>query len=188
MKIYLVLIIFINTLFASENTLIVYLTRTENTKQVAYLIKDITKGDIAQIKTVQTYPEDYKKMVAQANFERENNIKPLLEKLEVDVSNYDNIFIGFPIWGMDLPSPIKSFLAEYDLSNKTIIPFATHGGYGVGKSFETLVKLLPKSSKVKSGFSIRGGLERDGKILMIKDEKETKARAEVHKWLKSIGY
>ena len=86
---------------------------------------------------------------------------------------------------MKLPPPMKSFLKQYDLSGKTVIPFNTNAGYGVGTSFET-VKELCKTSKVLEGFTMKGGVERDGVYFVIKDEKRKEADTKVKQWLQTI--
>lgn len=88
-------------------------------------------------------------------------------------------------WGMQLPPPIKSFLNENDLSGKTVAPFNTSAGYGVGSSFETVKKLCANSTVVE-GFSIQGGIERDGQYLVIKGQKANEAESKVKKWLQTI--
>ena len=87
---------------------------------------------------------------------------------------------------MQLPPPMKSFLNQYDLSGKTVVPFNTNAGYGVGSSFDTVKKLCPKS-KVLDGFSTKGGVERDGIYFVMEGEKGKQARDEVKKWLKKIN-
>ena len=81
--------------------------------------------------------------------------------------------------------PMKTFLKQYDLSGKTIIPFNTNAGYGVGSGFATVKELCP-GSKVLEGFEMKGGVERDGIKLVIKDEKKKEAEANVKKWLLKI--
>jgi hypothetical protein len=73
---------------------------------------------------------------------------------------------------------MKTFLNQHNLNGKTVVPFNTNAGYGVGTSFETLKSLCPKS-RVLEGFSMEGGIERDGKYLVIKGEKRKEANAEV---------
>jgi flavodoxin len=102
------------------------------------------------------------------------------------IQHYDMVFIGFPTWGMKLPPPVKSFLKQYDLSGKTVIPFNTNAGYGVGSSFET-VKELCSNSKVLEGFEMKGGIERDGVIFVIKDEVAEEAQSKVKRWLQKLG-
>ena len=80
---------------------------------------------------------------------------------------------------------MKSFLHGYDLSGKTVIPFNTNAGYGVGSGFQTVKELCPKST-VLDGFTTKGGVERDGVYFVIKDEKAKEAETEVKKWLHKI--
>jgi hypothetical protein len=82
------------------------------------------------------------------------------------------------------PSHEKLF-EKIDLSGKTVVPFNTNGGYGIGSTFETVKELCP-NSKVTEGFSIKGGVERDGILFVMEGEKEKQARLEVQKWLQTI--
>jgi len=127
------------------------------------------------------YPENYDAIVQQVQRENETGFMPHL-KTKVDLTKYDTIFLGFPTWGMRLPPPMKSFLARNDLSEKTVIPFNTNAGYGVGSSFETVAELCPNSTILK-GFSMKGGIERDGVFLVIKDDKREQAKNKVEQWL-----
>jgi len=86
---------------------------------------------------------------------------------------------------MKLPPPVKSFLHEYNLSNKTIIPFNTNDGYGIGSSFETVKELCP-NSKMLDGFTIKGGVESDGRPRLSEEENAKEAEREVKKWLQKI--
>lgn len=88
------------------------------------------------------------------------------------MAQYNIVFVGFPTWGMKLPPPLKSFLRQYNLKGKTIVPFNTNAGYGSGSSFDTVKQLCPNSN-VLEGFSTQGGVERDGVLLVIKGEKAT---------------
>ncbi len=80
---------------------------------------------------------------------------------------------------------MKSYLKQYNLAGKTIVPFNTNGGYGIGSSFETVRKLCP-DSKVLEGFEMKGGVERDGIMLAIKDEKAKEAETNVKAWLQKL--
>ncbi len=84
-----------------------------------------------------------------------------------------------------MPPPVKSFLHQYNLSRKTVIPFNTNAGYAVGSGFQTVKELCP-NSKVLEGFSIKGGVERDGVYFVIKSEKAKEAESKVKKWLQKI--
>ena len=87
-----------------------------------------------------------------------------------DVSSYDTIFIGFPIWWYVAPTIINTFLESFDLSGKTIVPFATSGGSGMGK---TNAGLAP---------SCRGAKLLDGKVFKMNVTAE-----ELANWVKSLG-
>jgi flavodoxin len=169
----------------SGKILIVYLSRTNNTKALAEIIHKNVGGTLVAIELEKPYPENYQATVQQVVKENETGYLPPLKTIIDSIQNYYMVFVGFPTWGMKLPPPIKSFLKQYDLSGKTVIPFNTNAGYGVGTSFET-VKELCKNSKVLEGFTMQGGVERDGQLLVIKDEKATEAETKVKKWLQKI--
>lgn len=169
----------------SDKILIVYLTRTKNTKAVAEMIQQEVGGELVELELVKPYPENYQAIVAQVARENETGFLPPL-KTKLDLSKYETIFLGFPTWGMQLPPPIKTFLSENNLSGKTLIPFNTNAGYGVGSSFDT-VKSLSPDSQILEGFSTKGGIERDGVLFVMEGEKEVQVRDEVIKWLSSLG-
>jgi flavodoxin len=169
----------------NSHVLIVYLSRTENTKAVAEIIHEQVGGTMVALELETPYPEDYKAIVAQVDRENEAGYLPPLKTRIENIQQYDTVFLGFPTWDMQLPPPMKSFLNEHDLSGKTVIPFNTNGGYGVGSSFETVEDLCPDAN-ILGGFSMKGGLERDGVLLAIKGERREEARAEVIEWLRSI--
>lgn len=169
----------------TNKVLIVYLSRTNNTKAVAEIIHKHVGGTLVALELEKPYPDDYQATVQQVAKENESGYLPPL-KTEIDsIQKYDTIFIGFPTWGMQLPPPMKSFLKQYVLSGKTVIPFNTNAGYGIGSSFETVKKLSPNSTHLE-GFSTRGGVERDGVYFVMEGEKEMQAQEEIRKWLKKI--
>ena len=168
-----------------KKILIVYLSRTNNTKAIAEIIHENVGGRLVAIELTKPYPENYQAIVQQVVKENETGYLPPLKTTIDSIEKYDVVFVGFPTWGMQLPPPIKSFLKQYDLSGKTIIPFNTNAGYGVGSSFET-VKALCAGSRVLEGFEMKGGVERDGVYFVIKDEKRKEAEAKVKQWLQKI--
>ncbi len=169
----------------AQNTLIAYLTRTNNTKVVAEIIHQEVGGTMVEVEPATPYPEDYDAIVAQVDKENEAGYTPPLKSKIENIQNYDTVFFGFPTWDMQLPPPMRSFLKEHDLSGKTVIPFNTNGGYGVGSSFQT-VEDFCSDSNILEGFSTRGGLERDGIYLAIKGERREEVHTEVTNWLRSI--
>ena len=169
----------------SKKVLIVYLSRTNNTKAIAELIQRNIGGTLVSLELEKPYPENYQQTVKQVVKENETAYLPPLKTKIDSIEKYDVVFVGFPTWDMQMPPPMKSFLHQYDLSGKTIIPFNTNAGYSVGSGFET-VKELCNNSKVLEGFEMKGGIERDGIYLAIKDEKRVEAEREVKIWLQKI--
>src|SRR4249920_2043799 len=169
-----------------KKILIVYLSRTNNTKAIAEIIHQKVGGTLVALELETPYPADYRATVLQVVRENETGYLPPL-KTKIDrIEQYDFVYLGFPTWGMQLPPPVKSFLHQYDLKGKTVIPFNTNGGYGPGSSFQTVRELCPQST-ILEGFVIRGGSERDGQYLVIKDERAEEATKEVEGWLRKIG-
>lgn len=150
--------------------------RNENqqgtTEYVADLIQEYVGGDMHLIQTAEPYPEDYDAVVDQNHQEQEENVVPELQSTDLDMSQYDTIFIGYPIWATTIPQPIVSFLSQYDLTGKTIIPFCTHAGYGSGSSYDEIQELCP-NSEVRTG-------------LAVEAEKIDFAEQEVLKWLNEL--
>jgi flavodoxin len=165
--------------------LIVYLSRTNNTKAVAEFIHQKIGGVVVALELERPYPAGYNATVQQVAREHETSYLPPL-KTKIDrIEQYDFVFLGFPTWGMRLPPPVNSFLRQYSLKGKTVIPFNTNGGYGEGSSFQTVRELCPQST-VLEGFVTRGGSERDGQHLVIKEARAEEAQKEVESWLRKI--
>lgn len=169
----------------SGKVLIVYLSRTKNTKAIAEIIQSMVGGRLVALELENPYPENYKAIVDQVVVENETGFLPPLKTKIDSMDKYDVIFVGFPTWGMQLPPPMKSFLKEYDLKGKTILPFNTNAGYGMGNSFTTVKELCPNSF-VGEGFSIKGGVERDGVLFVMEGERKKEAEKKVNQWLKKI--
>jgi len=170
---------------SSKKILIVYLSRTNNTKAIAAIIQQNTGGTLIALELEKPYPENYQATVQQVVKENETGYLPPLKTTIDSIEKYDIVFVGFPTWDMKMPPPVKSFLHQYNLGGKTVIPFNTNAGYGTGSSFQTVKELCP-DSKVLEGFEMKGGVERDGQYLVIKDEKLKEAAVKVKKWLQKI--
>lgn len=169
----------------SSDILIVYVSRTNNTKAVAEIIHEYVGGKMVSLELQYPYPEDYTAIVSQVAKENETGFLPPLKTKIDNIQQYDVVFVGFPTWGIQLPPPMKSFLSEYDLSGKTIVPFNTNAGYGVGNAFETVKNLCP-DSRVMKGYSTKGGRERDGVLFVMEGEKRISTKEEIGKWLKKL--
>lgn len=137
------------------NTLILYFSMSGNTETVANYIHEEIGGDIVKLETVQTYPEDYDELVDYAREEQRDNARPELETAIENIEQYDTIFLGYPNWWGDMPMPIYSFLDQYDLSNKTIAPFITHGGSGLSGTSANIANEEP-DAVVTEGLAING--------------------------------
>jgi flavodoxin len=175
-----------NTALDPEKVLIVYLSRTNNTKAIAEIIHENVGGTLVALELQTPYPENYKAIVDQVANENVSGFLPPLKTKIQNIEKFDVVFVGFPTWGMQLPPPMKSFLSQYDLSGKTVVPFNTNAGYGIGSTFDTVKELCPKS-KILKGFSIEGGVERDGILFVMEGEKEIRAGEEVNQWLQKIN-
>lgn len=126
-----------------------------NTERVAEFIKKAVGGDIFEVDSVKTYDADYNKCIQEAKAELQSKervaVKSYLENLE----DYDTIFVGYPNWWGTMPMVMFTFLEHYNLSGKTIIPFCTNEGSGIGKS-ESDLKNICKGAVIKKGLSIHG--------------------------------
>ena len=170
---------------SDKKIIIVYLSRTNNTKAIAEFIHESVGGTLVALELEKPYPADYQATVQQVARENETGYLPPLKTKIERIEQYDVVFLGFPTWGMQLPPPMKSFLRQHSLKGKTVIPFNTNAGYGEGSSFQTVKELCPES-KVLEGLVTRGGVERDGQYFVIKDERANEARSEVKNWLREI--
>lgn len=142
-----------------SKTLVAYFTRSGNTRVVAGLIHRKLHADLFEIRPATPYPEDYLETVAKAKDERDRDIEPPLEAKVPGLAGYDTIYLGFPIWGETAPPIIRSFLSAHDLSGKAVIPFVTHGGYGLGNSQTVLRSHAPKA-KLGNPFVMEADQER----------------------------
>jgi flavodoxin len=126
-----------------SSVLVAYFTRTGNTRVIAGQIRRALGADVFEIAPRDPYPEDYEQTVAQAQRERDSGYEPPLRERVSNITRYETIFIGFPIWGMAVPPVVRSFLRDHDFSDKRLVPFITHGGYGVGDTLTTLRQSTP---------------------------------------------
>ena len=138
-----------------KQMLIIYYSRTGNTREIANQIHERVGSKIIELQTVKSYPEDYEAVKKQAMQELNSGFKPALKTKVKKIGSYDVIFVGTPIWWGTIAAPVKSFLSQYDLSGKTIVPFITHAGSGLGRSVTDISKLCAKST-VLDGIAIYG--------------------------------
>jgi flavodoxin len=139
--------------------LVAYFSRSGNTRVIAGTIQRALGSALFEIRPAQPYPEDYEQTVEQARQERDRGEEPALEATVRAIANYESVFLGFPIWGETAPPIIRSFLRSHDLAGKTLRPFITHGGYGLGNSLTVLADQAP-GAKIEPAFSMEADQER----------------------------
>lgn len=144
-----------------------------NTKLIADYIADITGADQFELKTKKYDGMAYTPLTELAKKEQQRGELPAFEG-SVDVSKYSTIFIGGPVWWGTYPQIMFTFFKQYDLNGKTLIPFTTHEGSGLGRCVEDVKAAYPKATVLK-GFSIYGHDASNGK-------------PRVEKWLKGLGF
>lgn len=126
-----------------------------NTERVAEFIQKAAGGELFEVETVKSYSTDYNKCTKEAQAELRTGERVEPKAYLDDLSGYDNIFVGFPNWWGTMPMVLFTFLEHYDLAGKTILPFCTNEGSGMGSSESDLRKIC-KGAEVKRGLSIRG--------------------------------
>lgn len=137
---------------SNGKSLIVYFSKTGTTERIANEIKDITGSDIVKIETVNPYPEDYNETVEIAQNEKNEKARPEIKTTVDNLDQYDTIYLGYPIWWSTMPMAVFTFIENNNLEGKTIIPFSTHKGSGLGSSVSDLKTALPNST-IKDGLA-----------------------------------
>lgn len=125
-----------------------------NTQYLATLIQRATGGRLFSIQVSDKYPSDYDSTVDRAEQENRDNERPELETHVDHIEDYEIIYLGFSNWWYDMPMAVYSFLDEYDLSGKTIVPFCTSGGSAFSNSIEEIQLLEPEASVLTAGFAV----------------------------------
>jgi len=144
-----------------------------NTEVAAGMINELIRGNLFRIEPVNAYPVDYTETTEVAKRELSSNARPKLTGHVKDMDSYEVVILGYPIWWSTMPMPIYTYLEQYDFSRKTIAPFCTHEGSGLGHSEADITRLCPNAT-ILQGLAIRGG-----------DVKN--ARNEISKWLRKLG-
>ena len=145
----------------NKKVLVAYFSATGTTAKVADRFAKATGADLFEIKPAQPYTSadlDWTDKKSRSSVEMaDRNSRPQIANKVADMSKYDVIFVGFPIWWYREPSIIDTFMESYDFSGKQVIPFATSGGSGMGDSGSIMQKLAPKA-KVDSGKRFSSGV------------------------------
>ena len=153
--------------------LVAYFSASGITEKVAKQIAEITKADLYEIKPKVPYTEadlDWMNKSSRSSMEMKNlSFRPEMADNNIDISAYDTIYLGFPIWWYIAPTIVNTFLEKHDFSGKKIVLFATSGGSSLGKTAQHLKPSVAKDTTII-----------EGKIL------NSASSADIQNWLESI--
>lgn len=146
-----------------------------NTEKMAQWIQQYVGGDLFPITVTKPYSSDYDECMNRAADEKANEERPELATHLDNMDDYDIVFLGFPNWWYTAPMLVFSFIDEYDLSGKTIIPFCTHGTGGIASSVKDITAALPDTAKVLEPIGVyRADINQ--------------AQSVINEWLQSLGF
>lgn len=161
---------------ADENYGVGYIEKG-NTAIIAEMIADKTGGELFHIERSTPYPVNYDECTNEAKQEQNDNARPALAE-DKDISEYDVIFLGYPIWWGEMPMPVYTFLEGHDFSGKTVIPFCTHAGSGLSGTEKSIGNVCT-ASEILDGLSVKGEDAQNS---------QEKTRETVNEWLESLSY
>lgn len=162
---------------ADENTGGVGYIEKGNTKILAEMIAERTHGDLFEIKTVKPYPKEYRPATEAAKQEKEENARPEIVGELPDLSKYDVVFLGYPIWWSDMPMPVYTFLDRENFAGKILLPFCTHEGSGLSDTQRSIADVT--KADVREGFALQGH---------IAQKSPEEARTALYEWMSKQGY
>lgn len=148
-----------------------------NTSIIAHMIAEQTGADLFEIEAVTPYPDTHSELLEISQQEMAENARPEIAGTVENMDEYDTVFIGYPNWWGDMPMIVYNFLESYDLSNKTIIPFCTHGGSGLSDTERTIAEIT--GGTMVDGFAISGET--------AQNDRETSLE-QVTQWLQEGGF
>ena len=149
-----------------------------NTAKVAKEIARQTGAAIWEIKEAEPYPVKYNDCIARAKKELQSKARPAFQGTAPDLAGIDTIYIGYPNWWGDAPMVVYTFLDKAKVDGKTILPFCTHEGSGLGSTARSIARAFPKAKVEQNGLSIYGHVAQ-------KDADAVKSAVEG--WLKKLG-
>lgn len=137
-----------------SKTLVAYFSASGVTAKLAKTLAAAANADLYEIEPAVPYKRadlDWTDTKSRSTIEMKDPAsRPAIGSAKVDMAQYDTVYVGFPIWWYEAPRIVQAFLESYDLTGKTVVPFATSGGSGMGKSAEILQKSCP-GAKVLDG-------------------------------------
>ena len=137
-----------------ETVLVVYFSHTGTTREVAAYLHELVGGDLVELIPVEPYPEGYSAALDPAKQEQRQNARPAIKDSMEGIEQYDVIYLGYPIWWGTVPMIVYTFLESYDFTGKTVVPFATSGGTGIGQSLKDIRKTIP-DAYVRDGLLVK---------------------------------
>ena len=158
-----------------SKTLVAYFSASGVTARAAKEIADAVGADLYEIRPAEPYTDadlNWMDKKSRSTLEMKDGAsRPAIAGKAEGIQEAEYVLVGFPIWWYQAPRIIQTFLESYDLSGKTVIPFCTSGGSGLGKTVEILKKSCSDSTKWKEGkrFSSRAG------------------EGEIRSWIDSLG-
>ena len=126
-----------------------------NTEVVACIIQQLTGADLFKLEPIQEYSRNYNECIAEAQADQRRNARPELRSYPENLDGYDTVYLGFPNYWGTMPMAVFTFLEHFDWSGKTIRPFCTHEGSGLGRSEADIRRLCP-GARVGRGLAILG--------------------------------
>lgn len=154
--------------------LVSYFSASGVSKKVSTQLADLLNADLEEIKPIQKYSNedlDWQNSRSRSSLEmKDENSRPQIEKPIHDLSSYDVIFVGYPIWWYVEPRIVDTYLDNFNLDGKRIIPFATSGGSSIGGSIKHLKELYP-STKIEDGILLNHGINEESIRKLIKGDK-----------------
>lgn len=127
-----------------------------NTEVAANILQKLTGAEIFKMQPVQEYSKDYNECIAQAQADQRRDARPELKNYPESLDGYDTVYLGYPNYWGTMPMAVFTFLEHFDFSGKTIFPFCTHEGSGMGRSESDIRRLCP-NAEVKKGLALCGG-------------------------------
>lgn len=158
----------------APKVLVLYYSQTGTTEKVAQALQSSLGADIEEIVPAESYGTDYQATIKRGRKELEEGILPELQPLKSDISSYDIIFLGYPVWFGTYAQPIATVLATQDFSGKKVVPFCTFGSGGLVSSAKSISEKLP-DAEILPGYGVRAA-------------KIDAAPAEIDRFLKTGGF
>lgn len=158
-------------------TLIVYYGYGKHTRMIAERIKEKIDCDILEIKPRIPYSNDYQTVVNETEDNLQTKETPEIEDINVNLDEYDKVILGTPVWWYTITPPIRTFLTKYDLSRKTVYPFATNAGW-LGSTFDEIRELC--KGNIKETMNIKFATEHSENKLITSYE-------EIDNWINKIN-